>query len=44
MFAANEEEVEEGRGGRSLLSEELDPVTHAVRKVAEVYTNLNENE
>ena len=44
MFAEKEEEEEEGRTGRSLFSEELDSVANVVRKVVEVYTNLNEDE
>ena len=46
MFAEKEEEEEEeeGRAGRSLFSEELDSVANVVRKVVEMYTNLNEDE
>ena len=44
MFALNEEEEEEGRGARSLFSEELDSVANVVRKMVEMYTNLNEDE
>ena len=43
MFAEKGEE-EEGRGARSLFSEELDSVANVVRKVVEMYTNLNEDE
>ena len=43
MFAKREEEEE---GGRSLLcrQEELDSITDVVKKLVEVYTNLNEDE
>ena len=38
----DEKKEEEGRAGRSLFSEELDSMAHAVRRVVEVYYNLNE--
>ena len=38
LFAVSEE------AGRALFSEELDSMVNAVRKMVEVYTNLNEEE
>ena len=38
LFAVSEE------AGRALISEELDSMVNAVRKMVEVYTNLNEEE